>query len=251
MKKEMLIAFTAIVMLASSVIAEEDPYADQGGLIIKPPVGYVAVINCGTDFDSSAISGFFFPQGQCMKIPYRIFNDSKPFSVGDAESRLNDLKANSAIFIGNDPTLPMSLTAVEAKWTFINYGRLIADNPGGELVNRRMDKMFSRATMAILGGGSFMNFPMSATKRVNSITDLDRLEGRSPSPFAMMSMSAYIDELGIKFEQESTYEQACQEGWAPAPTNEIQKAIWREIHTPPTKPLKITYDKDKQKPVVK
>lgn len=250
MRKMVMLALALSTYAGAASGLSSKSMEEFGGLVTKPAVGFVAVVDCKSGFDTAQVGDFFFPRGKCMRIPYRVFRESAAFNAVTAEARLKSLGANAAIFIGDDPTLPMSLTAVEAKWTFINYGCLIADNPGGELVNRRMDKMFSRATMAILGGGSFMNFPMSATKRVNSIADLDRLEGRSPSPFAMMSMSAYIDELGIKFEQESTYEQACQEGWAPAPTNEIQKAIWREIHTPPTKPLKITYDKDRQKPIV-
>ena len=29
---------------------------------------------------------------------------------------------------------------------------------------------------------------------------------------------------------ESTYRKACREGWAPAPTNDVQKAIWEDIN---------------------
>ena len=28
-----------------------------------------------------------------------------------------------------------------------------------------------------------------------------------------------------------TYRQACIEGWAPAPTNDVQKAIWEKVHS--------------------
>ena len=41
----------------------------------------------------------------------------------------------------------------------------------------------------------------------------------------------------------TTYKRACEEGWAPAPTNEYQQAIWDKVHAVPTEPLKIKYQK--------
>jgi len=41
--------------------------------------------------------------------------------------------------------------------------------------------------------------------------------------------------------------EACQEGWAPAPTNDIQKAIWNEVRQLPAKPIKIEFDPAKGK----
>ena len=37
----------------------------------------------------------------------------------------------------------------------------------------------------------------------------------------------------------SVYRKACEEGWAPAPTNDVQKAIWDKVHAMPTEPIKI------------
>jgi hypothetical protein len=41
------------------------------------------------------------------------------------------------------------------------------------------------------------------------------------------------------------YKLACEEGWAPAPTNEYQKAIWDETHAIPANPMKIEFDPKK------
>lgn len=43
------------------------------------------------------------------------------------------------------------------------------------------------------------------------------------------------------------YHKACVEGWAPAPTNEFQKAVWDKVHSIPDKPLKIQFDPAAQK----
>jgi hypothetical protein len=39
----------------------------------------------------------------------------------------------------------------------------------------------------------------------------------------------------------------CQEGWAPPPTNEYQRAIWNDVHKIPEKPMKIDFDPAKGK----
>ena len=36
------------------------------------------------------------------------------------------------------------------------------------------------------------------------------------------------EKLGIKPARMTTYRKAVEEGWAPAPTNDFQKAIWEE-----------------------
>ena len=43
----------------------------------------------------------------------------------------------------------------------------------------------------------------------------------------------------------STYKKACEEGWAPNPTNEFQKAIWDKVHELPTEPIKIKPEEKK------
>lgn len=45
----------------------------------------------------------------------------------------------------------------------------------------------------------------------------------------------------------TTYRQACREGWAATPKNDIEKAIWDEVRQLPTKPIKIKFDPVKGK----
>ena len=52
-----------------------------------------------------------------------------------------------------------------------------------------------------------------------------------------------MEPLGVRPAIYDTYDRACQEGWAPAPTNDVQKAIWDEVHEMPTEPIKIKYQK--------
>ena len=44
----------------------------------------------------------------------------------------------------------------------------------------------------------------------------------------------------------TNYRTAVKEGWAPQPTNDVQKAIWDKVHAMPTEPLKIKSETKKQ-----
>ena len=86
---------------------------------------------------------------------------------------------------------------------------------------------------------------------ISSASDLDRI---GMIEFKMDNLDRfrnYLAPLGVTPATHMSYANAVYEGWAPAPTNAVQQKIWDEAHTPPSKPIKITYDKGKQKPVVK
>lgn len=213
-----------------------------GGEIVKPAKGFVAIINQQDQVTSEQISQFFFPDGQCMKIPFRHVPLAGKFNVRSAAGEVRRLNASAAIFLINDPELPMSLVSLEAKWAMANIAPLTADNPKPYQLLARLDKLFSRVTMQVLGAGSFMDFPMSAMKPVVDVASLDALKGMSPAPVAMLYMNSYMKEIGIESETTTLYVTACRQGWAPAPTNEYQKAIWDKIHELPSNPMKIEYD---------
>lgn len=57
----------------------------------------------------------------------------------------------------------------------------------------------------------------------------------------------YLKRYGVEPYVETTYRHACQEGWAPTPTNDYQKAIWEKERKLPSNPLKIEFDPQKGK----
>lgn len=58
-------------------------------------------------------------------------------------------------------------------------------------------------------------------------------------PMNMMKMQKFWKRFGVKKEGRIPYRVACQQGWAPQPTNEYQKAVWNEVFSVPDKPIKI------------
>ena len=62
-------------------------------------------------------------------------------------------------------------------------------------------------------------------------------------------MKKYLASAGVTPLRKTIYRKACQEGWAPAPTNEYQKAIWDKVRSEkergPTNPIEIPMPKKK------
>jgi hypothetical protein len=55
----------------------------------------------------------------------------------------------------------------------------------------------------------------------------------------------HLKAIGITKKVVKTYLDACEEGWAPAPTNDVQKAIWDKVHAAPKNPMKIEFNPKK------
>lgn len=54
------------------------------------------------------------------------------------------------------------------------------------------------------------------------------VQGNRLSPMSMKMIVANCNKRGIPTLRHGTYRSACEHGWAPAPTNDVQKAIWEE-----------------------
>ena len=76
---------------------------------------------------------------------------------------------------------------------------------------------------------------------VKNLEELDELPN-ALSQEALYHIARMLEQSGITPSTRATYRTACKEGWAPAPTNDVQKAIWAEVHQIPDKPLTIKFD---------
>ena len=78
-----------------------------------------------------------------------------------------------------------------------------------------------------------------------STADLDAIAARGLSPHQCNAIYESVSAIGLQAAKPVSYKMACKQGWAPAPTNSIQKAIWNEIHALPTDPIKIKPEEKK------
>ena len=167
-----------------------------------------------------------------------------------AAAKKKALGADVAIFLTECDTCDnLMLTAPEGAWAIVNAAAICKGAMNDAFKRTRMIKMVQRGYYCAAGAMN-SQYPNSLMGAVRNLDDLDKLTAEPPMDVVDRTLTS-LEKAGVTPLTYTTYKKACQQGWAPAPTNELQKAIWNEIHTPPSKPMKITFDKGKQKPVVK
>lgn len=153
-------------------------------------------------------------------------------------------KIAARIELFEDPSAPTLLIAPEDRFGKLNVSRLATDSPNDELLRQRFVKEFWRVTGMTLGAFN-SNVSPCVMRNIYSLSDLDKDPALSPSPEVFDKIQGTCRHLGILRPRRISYRRACIEGIAPAPTNEVQKAIWDKVHTMPTEPLKIKPEEKK------
>ena len=162
---------------------------------------------------------------------------------GKPEELLKASGATVAVIIVNDASTPAMLLAPEDRWGVVNVAKLVDDLPSDKAKAKfrptRAGKEMVRAFSLLCGGGS-SQFPGNMMN-APTLRQLDLTVDTIP-----MDMVGYYQEflkpLGVTPKEYTTYKRACREGWAPTPTNDVQKAIWEKVHQLPDKPMKIEFD---------
>lgn len=149
------------------------------------------------------------------------------------------LKGEATLFIINNDNLPMSLIAPEGKWAVMNVAKLKSEKSA--FFDARIKKEAFRALVYLCGGGA-SKYEQCITKCVTKAEDLDYLAKINLPLEFNERFAKYLPGYGITPYKLVPYRRACQEGWAPAPTNEFQKAVWDKVHAVPSNPIKIEFD---------
>jgi len=237
MKKLMFTLVVAIVAVsagAAEIKVNEKMLRATGGMIVKPGTqkGEVSFVNCQSSADKAWIV-------ECVDYLKGATRFNITLQDGAFDIRKPAMRGNVTVFIIDDPDLPALLCAPEAPWAAVNVARLKSEKPA--FFSARVKKELSRA-LAMIGGGVHSQYKDTLLQPITKVDDLDRhVDYRLPSD-VISRFAPYLNEYGVSGELRLPYKAACQQGWAPAPTNEYQKAIWDKVHEMPTKPIKITYD---------
>ena len=147
--------------------------------------------------------------------------------------------ANAVIVLIDDPAMDSLLIAPETGWAVVNIAKFATND------NVRME---NRVRRELLRAFAFLCGADSATEgcvlnAVRKPDDIDELVGEGYDQETMIVLDKHLSAIGVKPYRITNYRRACLEGWAPAPTNDVQKAIWDEVHTIPDQPIKIKYEK--------
>jgi hypothetical protein len=131
---------------------------------------------------------------------------------------------------------PALLVAPEERWVRINVSALLKDKPSDVRLAERVNKQIWRGLALVLGCGNASAQTASCLmKPVASLAELDGLRANVFSAETMQRLIRCCEVLGIEPARRVSYKKACEEGWAPPPTNDMQRAVWDAVKKPGNK----------------
>lgn len=116
----------------------------------------------------------------------------------------------------------------EDRVALVNVDALSAGGATLEEVEVRLIKEIWRA-IGFVGGAGYAGHDKSVMQPVTSAIELDINQFQVMQPMEIQQMRKFFSKYGVKQGFRTTYKKACQEGWAPAPTNDYQKAVWDNV----------------------
>lgn len=223
-----LVVFAEDKPTASAAGNEVDPdaaaIAAEGGLVTEPYVGKCIMI---VNNQKRIPSKDFFAKDKGIEdlfgYPVRIVAQG------------SDLKeAGLVITVSDNETAPSILIAPEAPWAGVNIHAIATDNPKPDVLRARLQKEIWRAFMFVCGAANSSMQPC-IMRPILRAKDLDDHPVCQPCPEPINKVMQMANHLGIHEKNVTTYRDACEQGWAPAPTNDVQKKIWEQYKKPETR----------------
>lgn len=208
--------------------------------------GWFVVVNAaGAKADGESIQRALNVIDRRAKVQTK-WTTAESCGAGEAKGLIAKAGGRLGVVIVSEPGASALVVAPEDGWAVVNVDTLAAGGADEAAVKARMRKELLRAFAFVAGGayGAKGDFMM---RDVASPKDLDALKIEDFGVELMRKFEETVSRYGIRPWHEVTYLKACQEGWAPQPTNEFQQAIWNDVHQLPSKPIKIEFDSTKGK----
>lgn len=217
-------------------------YEHFGGDLVKPGSmnGTIAVVNCqksaSVDILNEAIAYLKKESHFDIQLKEGSFSIENVKPAGDF-----------SLFVVESTTLPTLLLAPENKWAMLNVMPLkVGRGEQPAFFKARVLKEMSR-TFAGMCGAISSNYPDSLTTGIYNLDQLDRQEDNRLSVDVIARLAPSLANANVTPALMTTYLAACKQGWAPTPTNDVQKAIWKKVHQIPDKSITIEYDPKRDK----
>lgn len=160
-----------------------------------------------------------------------------------AQERMATAKPLFIVVVVEGCDLPTLSIYPEERIGLVNADKLtkgpVADPSIPEL---RVSKELWRA-IGFVGGVGFAQMEKDIMQPIYTLEELDANNYPFIQPMNMAKMMPMWKHFGVTKERRIPYRVAVKEGWASAPTNDYQKAVWEEIKADkergPAKPLTI------------
>ena len=220
--------------------------APSGGIVEKPYSGNVfRTINAQAAIPADKVAEITLKMRYETIFPFEM-GSAAEIDFASAEKAANELlsqgKVGAGVVIVNDPANDDFIRAnPEKRWSILNVAKLLVDKPSTELLEMRFKKLYWHSVVRALGGG-YATVRPSVMTPFTDLKSLDAISTDKPSPDVVNLLIDTGSLYGIKVITIASYRTACKSGWAPAPTNEVQRVIWEQIHASPTEPMKIKFD---------
>lgn len=234
--------------ISESVKQSRDDYMRVfGGDILRPNSrkGSIAIINAQSKV----------PRDELEK-PIKAISDNFAYAISvtninvqissfeDIRKARKDSGATLAVVVCNNTDMPALFAAPEECWSAVNVGCLGDACTKPVYLAARTRKEIIRS-LSLVCGGWCSRFPESLLSAIKSADELDEFPDRKIPFDVIQRFQPYLEKLGVTPAEYASYLDAIEEGWAPAPTNEYQKAIWEKVHAVPANPMKIEFDPKK------
>ena len=167
--------------------------------------------------------------------------DAPSATPKDVNSILSKKDTKAVVFVVDDAgsDVPL-LVAPDSRWASVNV-RALGDGDVAGRVHKEVLRAF-----VYLCGGTASSYQNPMTYPITNVRQLDLISSPDLPIDVIMRFPDYLRTLGVTPYVQATYRTACRQGWAPQPTNDVQKAIWDEVHAMPTEPIKIKPETKKQ-----
>lgn len=198
-----------------------------GGIVEKAGDGCVYVVNSQSKYSNDDIAERIKTMTEIFKVAI------KPVAGKWAIDCQLPSGCNAALYLVDDSSLPMSIVSVESAWGVVNVAKLDSA--------KQFRVEFARVFVMAFGA-SLSQYKSSLMVPVTKPEDLDRIVTDRPPFDCSVAVFKNLESLGVTKTIVTTYKRACEEGWAAAPTNKYQKAIWDKVHAMPKNPMKIEFD---------
>lgn len=210
-----------------------------GGRVAKPGTqrGEIACVNCQKSASAAWLEESVAYFAKCSRFKVTL-------SDGGFDIQKPQVKGSLSIFVVEDENLPALLAAPDDRWALVNVARLKSEKE--PFFKARVQKELSRA-FSILCGAFASTFPQALPGAIARAEDLDKYVDPSIPMDIIARFPSYAKAFGVTPAIITSYRNACKQGWAPAPTNDVQKAIWDEMHALPSEPIRIKPETKKVK----
>lgn len=213
----------------SPAAARSNMLARTGGIIQAPAEGpSILFLNTQKRVADAALNAPAEQVHKMLRLPTAFKSQPSDEPVTEALNALKSKDTAAVVVVADIPGYPALLIAPENRWAIVNVAALGDKTVAAETLADRTQKELWRA-FGYLMGAAHSNFEVCLMKPVTAPEDLDALTAKTLGPEPLPKIMAHAQKLGVKPMRTTTYRKAVEEGWALAPTNDFQKAIWDEL----------------------